>query len=80
VTKLARPSRVADYMVVHTFLNGLRLAVAPFVAFYAIEGMTVAHLGLISAALIGAATLVLLPEMNDPLMRRLKALLGSPTD
>src|SRR6185503_14802046 len=38
VTKLARPSRVADYMVVHTFLNGLRLAVAPFVAFYAVEG------------------------------------------
>jgi len=81
VTKLAQPSRVADYMVVHTFLNGLRLAVAPFVAFWAIESLTVANLGLISAAFIGAATLVLLPEMNDPLMRRLKALLaGTPTE
>lgn len=81
VTKLAAPGRVADYMVVHTFLNGLRLAVAPFVAFSAVEGMAIGTLGLISAGLIGLATVVLLPEMHDPLMRRLKALLaGEPAD
>jgi hypothetical protein len=60
-------------MVVHTFLNGLRLAVAPFVAFYAIEGMSVATLGLISAAFIGAATAVLIPEMDSAAVRRVTA-------
>jgi MFS family permease len=62
VTKLAPPSRVADYMSVHTFLNGIRSAIAPLIAFYFVQGRSISLLGLISVALIFAASLMLIPD------------------
>lgn len=64
VTKLAPPERVADYMSVHTFLTGSRNIIAPMVAFYASSHLSLAALGFISAAMIGVASLVLLPEIK----------------
>ena len=37
VTKLDRPSRIASYMSVHTFMTGLRVAAAPFIGFYLVK-------------------------------------------
>jgi hypothetical protein len=62
VTKIAPPERVADYMSVHTFFTGVRAVVAPFVGFSAAAHFGVAPLGVLSALLIVAGSLVLLPE------------------
>ncbi len=64
VTKIAPPARTADYMSVHTFLNGIRSAFAPFLAFWFVEGRSMTELGWISAGLIGIATLLLVPEFR----------------
>ena len=64
VTKFAPPGRVADYMSVHTFLTGVRGVMAPLVAFLAIGALTLNWLAGISAALIVAATLLLVPEIK----------------
>lgn len=64
VTKLAPPERVADYMSVHTFLTGLRGVVAPVAGFLLIERYTPATLGIFCAALILAATALLVPGMR----------------
>jgi len=66
VTKIAAPKRVADYMSVHTFLNGVRSAVAPFIAFSFVEGLPIRWLGWICAGLIVLATLILIPDMRFP--------------
>lgn len=63
VTKIAPPQRVADYMSIHTFLTGARGLVAPFVSFTLIQSVSMGALGLVSALLIVAASLVLLPEV-----------------
>jgi MFS family permease len=62
VTKLAPPSRVADYMSVHTFLNGLRSAAGPLIAFYFVTRWPIGLLGWISVGLILAASLMLIPD------------------
>jgi MFS family permease len=62
VTKFAAPERVADYMSVHTFFTGVRGVLAPVVAFQAVQVLSLATLGWISAGLIGLASLLLLPE------------------
>jgi MFS family permease len=64
VTKFAPPERVADYMSVHTFFTGLRGVIAPLVAFHLIRTLSLATLGWISAGMILAATLLLLPEIR----------------
>ena len=63
VTKFAPPDRVADYMSVHTSFTGLRGVAAPVVAFQLAGVVALPVLGWISAGLIGAACLVLVPEM-----------------
>lgn len=63
VTKFAPTGRVADYMSVHTFFTGLRGVAAPFLAFYAVQHLSLAALGLISAGFIGLASLLLIPEI-----------------
>lgn len=65
VTKVAPPSRVAEYMSVHTFLTGLRGITAPFVAF----GLTAAHvpltvLALMTTLMVVAGCAVLAPELG----------------
>ncbi len=63
VTKLAPPERVADYMSVHTFLTGVRGVVAPLLAFHLAGRFSLGLLGGFSAALIVAASAMLLPEV-----------------
>jgi MFS family permease len=64
VTKIAPPHRVADYMSVHTFFNGIRNIIAPILAFQLVGGMGVVRLGWISATLIAGASLMLIPEIR----------------
>ncbi|MCO6429525.1 MAG: MFS transporter [Deltaproteobacteria bacterium] len=70
VTKFAPPEKVAEYMGVHTFFMGVRGIVAPFTGFYLAQELTLASLGLISAAMIGLATLLLVPEYCTEKERR----------
>jgi len=65
VTKFAPPDRVADYMSVHTFFTGVRGVIAPLVAFHLVGSVRLPVLGWISAGLIGAASLMLLPEIKS---------------
>jgi MFS family permease len=64
VTKFAPPERTADYMSVHTFLTGVRGVLAPVTAFYLITQISLTSMALLSAGLIAAATLLLLPEIR----------------
>jgi hypothetical protein len=64
VTKFAPVGRVADYMSVHTFLTGVRGVLAPVAAFYGVQQLPPAVLAAVSAALIGLATTMLLPELS----------------
>lgn len=64
VTKLAPPERVADYMSVHTFFTGIRGVLAPVVAFYAARSFPLGTIGACCAALIFAASLLLVPEIR----------------
>jgi MFS family permease len=64
VTKFAPPGRVADYMSVHTFFTGVRGVLAPLVAFTLVTRVSLGMLAGISAALIVAASLLLLPEIK----------------
>jgi MFS family permease len=64
VTKFAPPGRVADYMSVHTFFTGVRGVLAPVVAFTLVQQLSLELLAGISAVLIVAANLLLLPEIK----------------
>lgn len=64
VTKFAPPPRVADYMSVHTFLTGVRGVLAPLCAFSLVAHLAPWKLAVFSAALIVAASLLLLPEVK----------------
>ena len=64
VTKFAPAGRVADYMSVHTFFTGVRGVIAPVAAFHLVTICSLPTLGWISAAMIGFATLLLLPEIK----------------
>ncbi|MBI5773420.1 MAG: MFS transporter, partial [Verrucomicrobia bacterium] len=64
VTKFAPPERVADYMSVHTFFTGVRGVLAPAIAFHALNTLTIAKLGWVSAGLIAVSILLLLPEIK----------------
>jgi MFS family permease len=63
VTKFAPPHRVADYMSVHTFFTGVRGVLAPLIAFSMANHLAMGTLALISAGLIVAASLLLVPEI-----------------
>ena len=66
VTKFAPPQRVADYMAVHTFFTGLRGVTAPLLAFWlADKHVPLGWMAAFCAALIGAATLMLIPEIRS---------------
>lgn len=62
ITKFAPAERVASYMAIHSFFTGVRGLVAPFAAFYLIEGISPEMMGIISASLIGVACIILIPE------------------
>jgi hypothetical protein len=65
VTKLAPPSRVADYMSVHTFLTGVRGVLAPLCGFYFVSGISFGALAGISSGFIVAASALLVPEIKQ---------------
>jgi len=64
VTKFAPPERVADYMSIHTCFTGIRGVLAPLIGFYLVTRLSMTTLAGISAALIGIATLLLVPEIK----------------
>ncbi|MGQ9903345.1 MAG: MFS transporter [Anaerolineae bacterium] len=64
VTKFAPPSRVADYMSVHTFFTGLRGVAAPLLAFQLVSRLPIETLGVICFIIIATATLLLVPEIR----------------
>jgi hypothetical protein len=70
VTKLAPPERVADYMSVHTFFTGVRGLLAPVVGFSLVAHWPMKAVGALSAGLIVAATLLLLPGLRQGGLRR----------
>jgi MFS family permease len=70
VTKFAPHDRVADYMSVHTFFTGVRGVLAPLCAFHLVAFLGILKLGWISVGLIGAASLLLLPELKEGHGRR----------
>jgi MFS family permease len=64
VTKFAPPGRVADYMSVHTFFTGVRGVLAPVFAFTLVAKLSLGLMAAMSAGLIVAASLLLLPEIK----------------
>jgi hypothetical protein len=74
VTKVAPPEHVADYMSVHTFLTGVRGLVAPLMAFALVARWSITGLGLVAAASIAAAIVILIPEARrGPALRAARA-------
>jgi MFS family permease len=70
VTKLAPPSRVADYMSVHTFLTGVRGVLAPLSAYALATPDNLGWLAAGCAGLILLASAMLLPEIKADQARR----------
>lgn len=62
VTKFAPPGRTADYMGLHTFFTGVRVFLAPVLAFAIVGQVSLLWIALISTALIIAASVMLVPE------------------
>lgn len=69
-TKYTTPDKVADYMAAHTFITGIRGALAPFLAFQLTNVVAVPTLGWIAAGMIVTAALLLVPEVlaKNPMM------------
>ena len=61
VTKIAPAEHVSEYMSVHTFLTGVRRFAVPFAAFPLLLAAGPYTTGLISAAFVLAATVILIP-------------------
>lgn len=61
VTKIAPPDKVATYMSVHSFMTGLRMAVAPLIGYTVMEFTHPAFAAWLSLLLIGISTLIFLP-------------------
>ncbi len=72
--RFAPPGRVADYMALHTFFTGVRGVSAPFVGFYLITRVSIPVMGFVCAALIGIASLILIPQFRVERQTRAAAL------
>jgi MFS family permease len=62
-TKYTTPDKVADYMAVHTFITGIRGAIAPFAAFQLANMFELTTLGWVAAGMILLSALMLMPEV-----------------
>jgi MFS family permease len=71
VTKFAPPGRTADYMGLHTFATGMRAVTAPIVGFAILGHVPLGTVAVIAAALMLAASFVLVPEMRAERTARL---------
>lgn len=78
VTKVAPSHRVADYMAVHTFMNGIRSAFGPFLGFGIIQVVPIRTLSRVSAAIILAATSLLVPYFKSPKGEKKRPPLSEP--
>lgn len=67
VTKIAPPSRVSQYMSVHTLMTGLRGALAPFLGFWLIAETTPQVAAWVGASLSMISILIFIPLI--PIMR-----------
>jgi MFS family permease len=70
VTKIAQPTRVADYMAVHTFMTGLRGMLAPMLSVYLASVLPMPWIVALSSILIGISLVLLGPELTHWRRRR----------
>ncbi len=68
VTKFSPPHETARYMSVHTFLTGVRGAMAPFAGYFLVEHLGIRGTALFSCVLI-ALSLVILWRIRDRALR-----------
>ncbi len=64
VTKYAPPGKTAAYMSVHVSLTGIRGTIGPMIGYWAYEKIGVVNVGLLSAAMMVVASLMLIPEIK----------------
>ncbi len=61
VTKLAAPANIASYMSVHTFMTGIRMALAPFIGFYIAQAMDLSAVVAVSSFFVILSFVILWP-------------------
>lgn len=64
VTKYAPPGKTAAYMSVHVSLTGIRGTIGPIIGYWAASQIGLYNVGLLSAAMMVVASLMLLPEIK----------------
>jgi len=64
VTKYAPPGKTAAYMSVHVSLTGIRGTIGPIIGYWAASQMGLLNVGLLSAAMMVVASLMLIPEIK----------------
>ena len=64
ITKYAPPGKVTAYMSIHVFLTGVRGTLGPMIGFWAIAKVGPTNMSLISAGMMGIATIMLIPEVR----------------
>jgi MFS family permease len=82
VTKIAPPEKVASYMSVHSFMTGLRMALAPFLGYSIVQFAHPAVAAWIALAFIGVSSVLFLPlrPLIDAKAGELEGLPTSPAD
>ena len=58
-----RGKHIAEYMSVHTFFAGLRIAAAPFLGFYLVQFGSISRMLYVSAALVLISMIMIWPLM-----------------
>jgi MFS family permease len=64
VTKYAPPGKTAAYMSVHVSLTGIRGTIGPVIGYWAASQIGLLNVGLLSAAMMVVASLMLIPEIK----------------
>jgi hypothetical protein len=64
VTKYAPPGKTAAYMSVHVSLTGIRGTIGPVIGYWAASKIGLLNVGLLSAAMMVVASLMLIPEIK----------------
>lgn len=64
VTKYAPPGKTAAYMSVHVSLTGIRGTIGPVIGYWAAGQIGLLNVGLLSAAMMVVASLMLIPEIK----------------
>jgi MFS family permease len=82
VTKIAPSDKVASYMSVHSFMTGLRMALAPFIGYSVIQFTHPAVAAWIAICLIGISSILFLPlrTLIDAKAGELEGRLNPPGD